>query len=915
MLAGGAQDRMSDEPDTRPLQDWRSRARAQALYEQVIAHPAERDALLAAEPDAEVRAEAEAMLADDERKPVAAEPGDARIGQRIGAYRLIERIGAGGMGAVYRAQRDDDEFDHDVAIKLLRHHGPASPGAIARFRDERQILAALSHPNIVRLLDGGTTDAGLPYLVMEHVQGVAITTYARDHALSVRARVSLFRDVCAAVQFAHGRLIVHRDLKPSNILVTTSGEPKLLDFGIAKLIDPEATREAHTRTGAVLLTPVYASPEQARNEPITVASDVYSLGAVLYELLCGRPPHEAKDNPLELLRDISEREPPRPSTLGGRELAGDLDTILATALHKDPSLRYTSAEHLSDDLGRYLDGAPVLARNATFAYRASKLVRRHWGKLAIAATVTTALASTTVISVIQANRAEREAAHAARRFEQVRALASSMLFDVDERLQGVQGTTEVRQVIVTRALAYLDELAAEEDQDPQLARELALAYIKVGDIQGNSYEANLGQPNKGLASYHKAAEILDRALAHAPNDLELRRAKVTATLGAGTLEYSVGEFTRAHATLSAGLDAYAALGVEPRYDRYVFRAYLGLVFREHALEGGGEVDMWRDRMDVQLRRWHEAHPTADTRYALAVMSGLRSDHLLMDADPAAACAELDLARTDLARLEQEFPHDVRFTRELAYNAILGAACRASTGNTVMWSPNIGDLAGAEKLLREARARSERLIASDAGDVRHVMMLSTLESQLALVVVERDPQQASELVDAASRHYLSLPAEIQAADVDRWFAYCPASDVLARAGRADDARTFARTGLDSAHAVATKPDALFEDRLHLAMCRYYVARADRTLGDASAARALLEQTARELDALRAERPRHAHTYVGLAATLHLLAELDPAGACALRTRASEVWRAWPGPSTSYVQAQRTPTAPCADATPK
>jgi tetratricopeptide (TPR) repeat protein len=306
-----------------------------------------------------------------------AESWTARTGVRIGAYRLEEKLGEGGMGIVYAASRDDAQFRQSVAIKILRH-GLGSPSAIARFRDERQILATLEHPNIVRLLDGGSTDDDLPYIIMERVRGVSITTYAASRALPVAARLRLFTDVCAAVHYAHERGVVHRDLKPSNILVDDAGTAKLLDFSIARPIDGEIAREAHTRPGALLFTPEYASPEQARGESVGIASDVYSLGAVLYELLAGRPPYEG--TPVDLLRKIGRESPPPPSVVAidrRAEIGRDLDAIVAQTLDEDPARRYASAAALGDDLQRYLAGTAVAARGPAVWYRARKALRRR----------------------------------------------------------------------------------------------------------------------------------------------------------------------------------------------------------------------------------------------------------------------------------------------------------------------------------------------------------------------------------------------------------------------------------------------------------------------------------------------------------------------------------------------------------
>ncbi len=310
-------------------------------------------------------------------------------GQRVGAYELVRPLASGGMGSVWLARRADESFQAVAALKLIKR-GMDTDDILARFRAERQVLANLRHPNIAALLDGGATDDGRPYLVMEYVDGEPIDRYCRARGLSIRRRVELFRSVCAAVEHAHRATVVHRDIKPANILVTTDGTPKLLDFGIAKVVTQNEKGEA-TATRHRILTPGYASPEQVRGEPITTATDVYSLGVVLYELLtCRRPYDVATDSPAALERAICETEPPRPSTAvvrgpapeddrraAQRQLAGDLDTIVLTALRKEPERRYGSVTQLSEDLRRYLEGLPVSARPDTVRYRAGKFVRRN----------------------------------------------------------------------------------------------------------------------------------------------------------------------------------------------------------------------------------------------------------------------------------------------------------------------------------------------------------------------------------------------------------------------------------------------------------------------------------------------------------------------------------------------------------
>ena len=315
----------------------------------------------------------------------------SRIGERVGSYRLLKELGRGGMGTAYLAARADDEFQKEVAIKLIKR-GMDTDAILRRFRHERQILADLAHPNIVMLLDGGTTNDGLPYFVMEHVDGIPIDAFCSAKRLSIGDRLRLFQSVCAAVDHAHQRRVVHRDLKPSNILVTPSGVPKLLDFGIAKLLDPGRgfdTGELTLVPGA--MTPQFASPEQIRGERLTTSSDIYSLGVLLYVLLAGRHPYRLEGLlPREAERIVCEGTPPRPSTvidealseaLGARpgqlrrQLSGDLDGIVLTALDKEPERRYGSAKALADDIQRHLDGLPVAARTPSFISRLAALVR------------------------------------------------------------------------------------------------------------------------------------------------------------------------------------------------------------------------------------------------------------------------------------------------------------------------------------------------------------------------------------------------------------------------------------------------------------------------------------------------------------------------------------------------------------
>ncbi len=471
----------------------------------------------------------EASLA---RMSAAALPAEENrwIGRRFGAYKTLEQIGAGGMGEVYRAVRADDQYSKQVALKQIRS-GQDSGFVIARFKNERQILATLDHPNIARLLDGGTTEEGMPYLVMELIEGRPIGEYCAANKLSISDRLALFMQVCAAVQYAHQRLVIHRDIKPGNILVTADGVPKLLDFGIAKIMDVESESSEAERTLTMfrILTPRYASPEQVRGEPITTASDVYSLGVVLYELLTGRSPYPKNSGTSkETAHAVCEIEPVRPSIAVrqgkaatrssaddesasrepagpppeklAKQLRGDLDNIVLMALRKEPERRYASVEQFSEDIRRYLATLPVAARKDTPRYRASKFIARHKAAVIAAVAVALTLVAGLVITV-------REARVAQRRFNDVRSLANSLIFDVHDSIKDLPGATPARKIIVDRALQYLNVLAQESGGDIGLQRELATAYEKVGSVQGDYLENNLGDAEGTLASYKKVLGI------------------------------------------------------------------------------------------------------------------------------------------------------------------------------------------------------------------------------------------------------------------------------------------------------------------------------------------------------------------------------------------------------------------------
>jgi tetratricopeptide (TPR) repeat protein len=453
---------------------------------------------------AEIRGQVEALLAFDSDSvngldiaiSQVAQRAVARFdlrGSRCGHYVLDSLLGRGGMGSVYAAHRVDGEVCQRVAVKLLRPEAGAAE-LHRRFLAEREILAALSHRNIARLLDAGHREDGQPYLVMEHVAGKPVDEYAAS--LALRQKIALFLNVCSAVSYLHRNLVVHRDLKPSNILVNEEGEPKLLDFGIAKMLDLASDP---TLTAMRMLTPSYASPEQFTGGAITTATDIYSLGAVLYKLLTGSCPRVSSGAPI-----------PPPSQFAP-ELKGDLEMIVMKALRPEPQERYASVDALADDLRAHLECRPVQARSGERVYRARRFLARHW----ISAVASAAVVASLSLGLYLANHQRRIAEH---RFEQLQKLSTRVL-DLDVAIRDLPNSAEARRKLVAVSLQYLEGLSRDARGNLDLTSEIAQGYIRLAQIEGVNVEANLGDSAKAEEYLKRAEVLIDSVLAARPHDL------------------------------------------------------------------------------------------------------------------------------------------------------------------------------------------------------------------------------------------------------------------------------------------------------------------------------------------------------------------------------------------------------------
>jgi eukaryotic-like serine/threonine-protein kinase len=701
---------------------------------------------------------------------------------RVGPYRLVRELGRGGMGAVFLAERDDDEYQAKVAVKLVRP-GMDTEFILARFRRERQTLARLQHPNISRLLDGGTTDQGLPYIVMEYIDGPWITTYAAQHELGSDARLRLFLEVCSAVDYAHRNFIVHRDLKPGNILVDAGGVPKLLDFGICKLLVEAVTANDTLVPG---LTPSYASPEQIRGEAATIASDIYSLGAVLYELLTGACPRSFENlTPLTIQQALEIPIVPPSAAVSNpriaRQLAGDVDNILMCALDPEPARRYESAGQFADDLRRHLEHEPVRARPQTIGYRAGTFLRRHRGATAGVASVFAALLVGAALSLHEARLADA-------RLGQIRSLAATLVFDVHDSVRDLPGSAQARQMILKTGLHYLDELVKWAGRDPRAEKELASAYRRLGDALGNAESANLGDLPGALVQYQKALPLLEDAIRRGSADIDARTEQLVLYNRIATIQVETGKLREALQTFQGAIEgaSIAAVSSDREFRLALADAYLG---SSKAKRNLGDDHGAFDAATECLRLYREVGG-AD-RSNPVVMGGLASAHAAVGMDEmrlgqlGTALASFREGAATLEALVASDPRNVGWNRELmlAYGHIADVL-----GNPDL--PNLGDRPGALQAYRQGAEIGKRLYEADRSDQRAASDYGIVLSRVETAMDDNDLTQKL-AVQRESRHVLDEAARTSPNNVTlqiyRAVVDLHLGDSLTAAGKVEDAR--------------------------------------------------------------------------------------------------------------------------------
>ncbi len=747
------------------------------------------------------------------------EPADNEMrGEMIGPYRVERLIGSGGMGMVYLAERADQQFEQQVAIKLGRHR-LVDPDTVLRLRNERQILANLDHPNIARLFDGGTTDKGVPYLVMEYIDGIRIDTYCDLHRLSTVERLGIFQTICSAVHYAHQNLVIHRDIKASNILVTADGVPKLLDFGIAKLIDSAGEQtDGLTRDGAVIMTPANATPEQVLGEPVTTATDTYALGLLLYALLSGYRAFETDGmSPSQFARVVCQQDAVKPSlrlqlehryashgsddsalqtvdaavsdrgtnvTRLQRQLRGDLDTIILNALRKEPERRYRSVSALADDISLHLRSMPIVARSDSWRYRAGKFTRRHYAAVATAVSIVAMLATFTVaLSVQNRNIAkERDTAREVSQF-----LEDIFMAQDPAQAKGAKITAE--EILAAGASRIKSDLGERPEIQSTLMGTIGRVYYSLGEFQpsaellqqalqlqlqtyGENHPVVAAAKNDLAATlirraeYSQAQELLETALETYRQQGGPATAEIAKNLNnlANVLHIGGGDLDRAQTSIAESIEIYTRLG-----ERYAMRRAVAKATLARILQTQGDLrateELLLEAIDIVVKSEGENHPSM--AYYLQNLGVLQRTK----GDLRSAKETLDKAVVATRRILGE-KHD------------LLAATLVDQGVVFHLT---GDFDNAERVMREAQALYTETRGGDHPAVGYTMIvLGMLQHDMAtLGAAEQTLRDALSIFEAAFDHDHQYTAS----------ALTELGAVLNSAGRAEEAQVLLQRALE------------------------------------------------------------------------------------------------------------------------
>jgi serine/threonine protein kinase len=815
-----------------------------------------------------------------------------------GPYRLVSLLGRGGMGTVHTAERVDGEIVHRVAVKLLRP-GADDPQLRHRFLAERQILATLSHPNIARLLDVGHREDGQPYLVMEYVDGKAIDVYTAE--MSVRQKVKLFLKVCSAVSYLHRNLVVHRDLKPANVLVTEEGEPKLLDFGIAKMLDLGGDS---TVTAVRMLTPDYASPEQVYGGSITTATDIYSLGAVLYKLLTGESPHRFEANAAGgIVLTISNITPP--SKLAP-ELKSDLEMVLMKALRKEPEERYGSVDALTEDLRAYLELRPVQARSGDVWYRTRKLLQRHWASAAATALVIVSLSTGLFV-------ANHERAVAERRFGQLRQL-SNRVIDLERTIRTLPGSIEARQRLVSASLEYLEGLSHEARGNLDLAQEISDGYWRLARIQGVNTESNLGDSAKAEESLRKAAALIEMVLASRPDDRNaLIRSAVIAhdrmmladtedrnadlQVHARRAVERIEEFLRRDDRLNpVRLDGFFRGGDPSQSERSGAAALYVNIARTYV-----NIHLYRDAADYARRGVELTQSIAFAQDIASEALSILANALRYQGDLEGAFRTIQEAR----ELSEQATYPNQSARLFTLYGIMLREGRILGEEEAV---NLGRPAEAIEVLQKALDMTEEAARNDAGDSRSRAHVGTVARELGDILRDRDPQRALAVYDLGIQRLGEMRNSLKARR-DHAQLLANSSYSLRRLHRNSEAKA----RIDASFAILKSTKDYPAERIPLGSYDYAIvcALADHET-DTGDPRHALETYQGLLSKVWASEPqpetilvdaiRLSHLYTAIAGLNYRTGRNDLASA--LESNRLELWRRWDVklPNNSFVRGQ-------------